>query len=172
MSQSIKFRPMKKEDLPQVMDVQKKTFGADLCEDYEVFLNRFDVFGQYFKVVMADDEVVGYMVCFPWKLGESPVNNQKFPDVLPKFDCFYLHDIALLKSQQGRGLAQKLISYAFQSALELGHQSLSLVSVKQSGDYWDKRGFTPLDNISPKKLEFIQLIYGAGARLMVTSIER
>lgn len=158
---------MLKNDLYQVIEVQKKTFGTELCESYEVFLNRFELFGQFFKVASFNDLVQGYMICFPWKLGESPVNNQKFPDTLPFFDCFYLHDIALLESLRGQGIAQELLNQAKSSAQGLGMSSLSLVSVEQSGDYWDRRGFLPIENLSPKKQEFIKIVYGLKARLMV-----
>lgn len=160
-------RSMQREDLSQVLAVQKQTFGTELCETLDVFTNRFEIFGEFFKVVVLNNLVQGYMICFPWRLGESPMNNEKFPESLPSFNCFYLHDIALLKQARGSGLAQELINHALLCSKKLGFNTLSLVSVEQAGDYWVKRGFSPFENLPPEKDEFIRSVYGQGARLMV-----
>lgn len=162
----LSIRPMKVSDLSLVLSIQRQTFSVDLCEDLDVFENRFDRFGEYFRVAVLNEKMVGYLLCFPWKLGETPINNQKFPENLPEFDCFYLHDIAVLQEARGQKIAQQMISSGKKLGLELGFRYLSLVSVEQSGDYWDKLGFNILQDLSPLKIDQIQKIYGEKARLM------
>jgi GNAT superfamily N-acetyltransferase len=163
---AISLRPMLPTDLSAVIEVQKKTFSTDLLEDLNVFQNRLSRFGQYFLVACDKQYVVGYVVAFPWALGDSPVNNQCFPEKLPTPTCFYLHDIALLPSHQGQGIARLMLENIDENARELGFQSLSLVSVAQSGKYWDRIGFSELP-VSPEKRQMILKVYGDGARLMV-----
>lgn len=170
MSETCHIRSMVYSDLNSAIQVQRQTFSADLCEDLEVFENRFQIFGQYFQVALIDQQVVGYMLCFPWKLGESPVNNEKFPAKLPLPNCFYVHDITLLEQARGFGIAQKMLEMAKDDGRKLGHRYLSLVSVEQSGDYWDKRGFMPYKDLTPEKVAMLRKIYGAHARLMVQAL--
>src|SRR5690606_35391597 len=163
-------RAMKESDLPQVIEVQRQTFTQDLREDYDVFLDRFQRFGEHFLVLEDDALVVGYALAFPWALGDSPVNNQKFPLVLATANCFYIHDMAILPSHQGLGLGQVMLERIEQKARALGFDRLSLVSVEQSGDYWDEAGFTALA-LSKEKQARILKSYGENARLMERSLK-
>ena len=63
-------RSINQNDLHDLIEVQKKTFTSDLCESMDVFQNRFDRFGQFFKVAVSNNQIVGYIICFPYKLGE------------------------------------------------------------------------------------------------------
>lgn len=160
-----KIRQMKRDDLPAIIDIQKQVFGKDLCETLEVFTNRFELFGDYFKVATINDKAVGYMICFPYKLGEIPKNNKPFPSDLPAADCFYLHDIALLPESRGHGLAQALIEQAATSAKKLNFNQLLLVSVPQAGSFWDKQGFNEM-NLENSELNKVLKSYGENSRLM------
>jgi len=161
---------MKQEDLPQVIEVQRQTFTEDLRETHEVFLDRFERFGEYFLILEDGTNIVGYALAFPWLHGDSPVNNQKFPIVLPSPTCFYLHDIAILSSHQGKGFAQAMLEKIEQKARSLGFEQLSLMSVSQSGNYWDQAGFTPLEVSKEKQARLLEN-YGENARLMTLSLK-
>lgn len=162
--------PMTEADIDAAVSVQKEAFTPDLCEDPHVFRNRIERFGHYYRMAYLDGRAVGYVICFPWKLGDSPVNNQVFPEELPEADCFFLHDIALLPEARGTGLAQALINEVYNVADGLGFDAVSLVAVKQSGSFWDKMGFVPYAAITPEKHQRVREIYGAGARLMARPI--
>lgn len=163
----IEILPMTLQDLEHVSEVQKKTFTRDLCETNEVFENRFETFGQYFHVAKSGQTLIGYMVAFPWKSGETPVNNQNFPETLPTPDCFYIHDITLLPEARGTGLARAMIEKACETGRSLGFVTISLVAVSQSGNYWDKNGFQENLEISLDKKNKIIANYGEGSRLML-----
>lgn len=158
-------RKMERRDLEGVLSVQKATFTQDLLESLLVFENRLARFGEFFLVVEIDAQIVGYAMSFPWKLGTTPVNNECFPEVLQTPDCFFLHDITLLESCRGKGIAREMISKISSYSRELGFHSISLVSVAQSGDYWDQLGFKEIEIPIDKKNSILKS-YGAGARLM------
>jgi ribosomal protein S18 acetylase RimI-like enzyme len=157
--------------LDGMLHVQQQTFTEDLRESANVFRNRFTRFGDCFRVALQQELVVGYMLCFPWKLGESPVNNQPFPDTLPLPDCFYIHDITLLPQARGTGIARAMLQDAFAQARLAGFDTMSLVAVAQSGDYWDKAGFTTYPALPAQKHAALLEVYGPGARLMVKPVE-
>ena len=162
--------PMSAADIPEAVRVQAKAFPEDLRETPEVFANRFARYGGYFRMAVQNGQMVGYMICFPWKLGDSPVNNETFPEDLPEPDCFYIHDIALLPEARGAGISRAMLEDAYQTAHTLGFDAVSLVAVGQSGSYWDRNGFMPYTLVGPRKLARIQDIYGPGARLMALPI--
>lgn len=163
-------RPLKKNDIPQLIRVQQRTFTSDLCESLEVFQNRFDHFGQFFKVATIKDQIVGYIICFPYKLGEIPKNNAPFENDLKQPDCFYIHDVTLIPEARGQGLAPLLIESAFNQAKDLGFTKVSLVSVGQSGNYWDKLGFIEYPQTTPAILQKLHSSYDEKSRLMVKDI--
>ena len=156
--------------LGAVVRVQAEAFSEDLRETPAVFADRLARFGQHFRVGVVDGQVAAYLICFPWKMGETPVNNQKFPASLPEPDCFYIHDIAIVPEARGIGLARALLEDAYRQADALGFDAVSLVAVGQSGSYWDKVGFVPYKSIGAEKVARILEIYGTGARLMARPI--
>ena len=162
--------PMTMAHIAEAIHVQTRAFAEDLRESPEVFSDRMERFGEYFRVAFMGERMVGYMISFPWKLGDTPVNNQKFPAVLPEPDCFYIHDIALLPEARGQGISRAMLDEAYQTALQLGFDAVSLVAVGQSGSFWDKVGFVPYTQVGSRKLERIRDIYGPGARLMALPI--
>lgn len=164
---SIEILPMILQDLEDVAEVQKKTFTQDLCEGHSVLLNRFETFGQYFYVAKNGKALIGYMISFPWKAGDTPVNNQKFPAILQTPDCFFIHDITLMPEARGTGLAAAMIEKACETGRSLGFKTISLVAVSQSGNYWDKNNFLEYVDISVEKRNGIIANYGQGARLML-----
>ncbi|MFN3607447.1 MAG: GNAT family N-acetyltransferase [Hyphomonas sp.] len=156
--------------IDEVVRVQAQAFPEDLRESPEVFADRLARFGAHYRVAFMGNRMVGYMISFPWKLGDAPVNNQKFPVELPEPDCFYIHDIAVLPDARGTGISRALLDDAYTQAHALGFDAVSLVAVGQSGSFWDKAGFVPYALVGPGKLGRIVEIYGPGARLMALPI--
>lgn len=162
--------PMTAAHIDEVVQIQAEAFTPDLRETPEVFANRIARFGEFFRVAYQNGRMVGYVVAFPWKFGDAPVNNQKFPEDLPEPDCFFIHDIALLPGARGGGIARALLEDAYQTAHALGFDAASLVAVGQSGTYWDRVGFVPFARVTEAKRAYILAIYGPGARLMARPI--
>lgn len=170
MQMTLTIVPMTAAHIDEVVQIQAEAFTPDLRESPEVFANRIARFGEFFRVAFLDGRMVGYIVSFPWKLGDAPVNNQKFPDELPEADCFFIHDVALLADARGGGVARALLEDAYQTAHTLGFDAASLVAVGQSGTYWDRVGFVPYARITEAKRAYILDIYGPGSRLMARPI--
>ena len=167
---TLKIVPMTAAHINEVVQIQAEAFTPDLRETPEVFANRIARFGEFFRVAYLNGRMVGYVVAFPWKFGDAPVNNQEFPEELPEPDCFFIHDIALLPDARGSGVARALLEDAYQTALKLGFDAASLVAVSQSGNYWDRVGFVPNAHVTETKRAYILDIYGPGARLMARPI--
>lgn len=165
-----KIIPMTPAHIEEAVRVQAQAFPEDLRESPEVFEDRMARYGQYFRVAFMGDRMVGYMISFPWKLGDAPVNNEKFPAELPEADCFYIHDIAILPDARGAGISRALLQDAYETAHALGYDAVSLVAVGQSGSFWDKAGYVPYTLVGPRKLGKIVDVYGPGARLMALPI--
>lgn len=161
---------MQAEDLSGVLDIQRLSFGEDLIESDEVIHQRFARFGGDFLVIKDGANIAGYALCFPWKLGDVPAHNKPFADILPEADSFFLQDISLHHDYRGRGLAGDLLQNIYSRAKEKGFIYLALVAVAQSGDYWDRQGFTEFAELPPEKQDYIKQQYGKGARLMLRCV--
>jgi GNAT superfamily N-acetyltransferase len=53
----------------------------------------------------------------------------------------YIHDLAVLRSHRGRGLARLLLTEVFRVAEELGLKRFGLVAVQNSEAFWQRWGF-------------------------------
>lgn len=157
---------MQTADIPAVMAIQQASFTPDLVESAAVIADRFARFGGHFLMARKAGEPAGYALCFPWRLGDIPSHNKPFPAVLPRPDGFFLQDISLAPSARGQGLAQLMLARMLAHASSLGADSFSLVAVAQSGDYWDRQGFSSVPDRSPAQLDYVSAQYGEGARLM------
>lgn len=167
---SLQISPLTAADVTDAVRIQMEAFTPDLREDASVFHNRIARYGQHYKMARLNGEPVGYVICFPWELGDSPVNNENFPEQLPAPSCFFIHDIAVLKRARGAGVARAMLEAAYEESRSLGFNTASLVAVGQSGNYWDKAGYTPYPQITETKRARVLEIYGPGSRLMVRQI--
>ncbi len=102
-------------------------------------------------------------------MGVIPENNKSFPFDLESPDSFYLHDICLLEEARGLGIANMMLNQIYEGAGKKGYQTISLVSVEQSGDYWDRNGFIDVE-VSRGLQEKLSGNYGEKARLMSKNI--
>ena len=80
-------------------------------------------------------------------------------------DTLYLHDLAVLPAQAGRGLARALLQAAWRMAQARGVRRAALVSVQGTEAFWRRQGFRPAP--SPAGLDG----YGAGALYMTCDRE-
>lgn len=158
---------MQAADIAAIIAVQRESFPEHLRESAAVFANRFERFGEHFLVVReTGGEIVGYALSFPWQLGDFPAADTPFPAELPAPECFFLHDITLLPACRGRGAAAALLEQIFARGRELGFASITLVSVSQAGNFWDRQGFSHCDSLPAHTQSYLLQNYGQGARLM------
>ncbi len=107
---------------------------------------------------------LGYAIAHPWRLGDPPPLAAMLGSLPARPDTFHIHDVALLPSARGRGLARHALDALIGAARSLGLPALSLVAVAGSAAFWATCGFESADHLCPPaRLES----YGADARYMI-----
>ncbi len=59
---------------------------------------------------------------------------------------YYIHDVALLPAARGKGAVMQLLQNLSQLAQANNLNSLSLVSVNNSHEFWSRNGFIAVDD--------------------------
>ena len=79
-------------------------------------------------------------------------------------DTYYLHDIALVPVARRSGAATTIVQMLIAEARSLAVETVSLIAVSNSEDFWRKQGFlAETDEALKPKL----VSYGADSRFMV-----
>lgn len=152
-------------DVEAVINLHQEIFTPDVQESATVLKNRIEIFGKDFFVAIKDTELLGYVMCFPWGDKSTPVNNEIFPAALPRGECFYIHDIVVSPMARGFGVSKKLLKEVERKASEKGLSKMTLVSVEQSGEFWDKNGYQEVLLTQEEKFSLLSS-YGNNARFM------
>jgi GNAT superfamily N-acetyltransferase len=141
----MKLRLMTKIDLIQVMSIQQKCYREVPLESTASLSSKIDLFPRGCYVIASNRELLGYLICHPWVKDETP-SLDTILKVLPQnANLLYVHDLAILPTEQGKGLATVLVDKIFQIARSLGFNDLSLIAVQRSENFWRNKGFkTPL----------------------------
>ena len=120
---------------------------------------------------VVDGVPVGYMFSHPARLTSPPALNKLLEDDdgVTDHDCYFIHDVAVLRSHRGMGVARGLVAKALLVAAAGGHAVVALVSVQNSRGYWRWLGFEPFEE-SQETLKYVADFYGAEACYMVRRI--
>jgi GNAT superfamily N-acetyltransferase len=168
---SLEVLAMKPEDLPDVDRIQTRAYDKAFVEDLAVFADRLRRYPEGCAMCVADREAVGYLFSHPGRLASPPALNRRLAndDGATNDDCYFIHDIAVLPSHRGIGVARRLIEHALRVALKRGLTLVTLVSVQGSRGYWERRGFQPV--VGPEEtLNHVRESYGDAACYMVQRI--
>jgi GNAT superfamily N-acetyltransferase len=136
----IRIQPMQADDVSHVFAVQVACYQSSFHESISVIAERFAQSPQTAWLAWQDDQVVGYLVAYRSVFGKVSPLGAGF-DVAPQPTCLYLHDLAIVPSAAGRGVAARLIGHARQWAQAEGLQGSALVSVQDSQAFWQKYGY-------------------------------
>ena len=132
-------------------------------EDAEVLTQKYAAFSEGCFAFDVGGDVRGYALSHPWYAGKMPKLNQ-FIEALPgECDSYYLHDIALLPSAQGRGAAKALAELLATLAWESGFTVIQLCAVNGSASFWQRQGFEKID---APELASTLASYGADVHFM------
>ncbi len=103
----LSIRNMRVDDLPQVMHIDRQSFPSPWTREiYEQELLKND-FAHYF-VIVHDDQIIGYVGL--WIV----------------YDDAQITNIAVAPPYRGKGIGEKLFSFAMMYAFQRGAQKLSL----------------------------------------------
>jgi GNAT superfamily N-acetyltransferase len=157
------WRSLNREDVPLLLQIAKVAH-PDLAERSEVFVEKWRLFPEGCFGADQHGDLRGYGIAHPWLLNEIPPLDAFLRALPDPATCLYVHDVALLPSARGHGLAGALIDLWVQVAQRRGLPALSLVSVYGTFKLWGGLGFRDASSAVPtSKLQS----YGPTARYMI-----
>ena len=161
-------RPLTVDDLPGLLDVQRACYGDDYVESAEVFARRLASPANCSLVLERDGQVCAYLAAYRSALGKVTPLHGDF-EAVPQADTLYLHDMAVLPTCAGQGLAQALLKSVWEHAAAQGLRHTALVSVQGSQTYWERHGYAqrPLGEAAQRER---LASYGAGAVYMARTM--
>ncbi|AYR19629.1 GNAT family N-acetyltransferase [Alcaligenes faecalis] len=158
---------MRLHDLDPVLDVQADVYDADMLEDRHFYQNRLDLSPESCWVARdRDGQLQGYLVSYPWAGLLPPSLGDALNSLPAPADQWFIHDCAVRRHGQGRGIAGALLRTGRQYARQRGLRRGSLVSLGPSVGYWLKRGYQPVQGMEPEVLKNKLRQYGQQARFM------
>lgn len=147
---SFTIRAMTVEDLLAVESIQAEAYAGYFLESTEVIAQRFHSSPATAWVAEHKGRVHAYLVGYWSRVGKINPLNAPFSQS-EEVDCLYLHDLALLKSAQGKGVAKQLIGAAAELALVNAAQAIALLSVQDSKYFWRSFGFSEFKDLDLKQ---------------------
>ena len=133
-------RALAPQDLPGLLAVQLACYGAGFVESAEVFARRLASPANCSLVLESGGQVCAYLAAYRSVHGKVTPLHGEFGAV-PRPDTLYLHDMAVLPSHTGQGLARALLQPLWSEAAAQGLRYTALVSVQGSQAYWERQGY-------------------------------
>ena len=146
----IRIRPMLATDIAGVLAVQALCYAPAMNESADTIQHRLQQAADFAWVADTPLGVVAYLVTYPSQLGKLTRLGEAF-QVSDSADCLYLHDLAVAPNGKGLGLGQQLVEHAFALARSRALRHAALVSVQDSGNYWQSLGFAPQEINQPRQ---------------------
>ncbi len=162
-------RQMQLTDLPAVVKLQDRCYSEDLFESADLVKSRLLLTPQSCWVALYQDKLWAYLFSYPAILGNINALGQPFA-AYSDANCLYLHDLAVSSDARGQGVATKLLAKATDYARELDFDYLSLVSVQNSLQFWQERGFSVVSQLSTAAVEALASYTNQQAHYMVKAI--
>lgn len=145
MMQQVMWRSMAPEDLEEVHAIAEKVH-PDYPERIEVFQERLRLYPHGCYVLELDDVMSGYVISHPWH-PMLPPKLDSLVVAMPTFPAtFYIHDLALMDKVRGTGAGSAAVRLLLEHAEVIGLSDASLVAVNASVPFWQKHGFSAIEN--------------------------
>jgi GNAT superfamily N-acetyltransferase len=162
-------RPMRQEDLVQVLRIQRACYAAAFHEGREAFLSKLIASPSSNWVTSAGDHVYAYLVSLPVDQDTPPALHADSWHQAVQPTMLYLHDMAIDPASRGAGLSHALLNTAQNHARDRGLRHLGLIAVQESVCFWRKHGFEPVDVPGPAMAGKLAT-FGADAIYMVQTL--
>jgi ribosomal protein S18 acetylase RimI-like enzyme len=161
-------RPLAAADVPGLLTVQLACYGEGFVESGDVFARRLASPANCSLVLERAGAVCAYLAAYRSVRHKVTPLHGDF-EAVPQPDTVYLHDMAVLPTCAGQGLARALLQPMWDAARAQGLRHTALVSVQGSGAYWARHGYAaqPLpDAVQRERLAS----YGQGAVYMARTL--
>ncbi|MFT4196039.1 GNAT family N-acetyltransferase [Ottowia sp.] len=130
-------------DAPAVARVQAACYAPALMESAALYARRL-ASPAHCSLGVPDGGgvLLAYLAaCWSVRGAATPLHGEFTPHA--HADTLYLHDMAVLPTHAGRGLAQALLAAAWRAAQARGVRRAALVSVQGTAAFWRRQGFEP-----------------------------
>ena len=137
-------RPLRREDLPQMLQLQAAVYPPALLESAEVLTSKISTVpaGWASLAAVDGDTLCAYAIGYPWRSDRQPSWNRPLAQ---QHDCdvLYLHDVAVAPAYARRGIAGQLVSQLMRQGRQYGLARAILVAIEGAQGYWSRLGFVP-----------------------------
>lgn len=157
-------RPMAEDDIENVLRIQAAVYSPDILESAAFFENRLSLSANNCWVAASDDELLGYLISYPWLRTFPPALDGQLETLPKSADSWFVHDCAISPCAQRLGVGRRLFNAAQHNAAQQGFSHTSLVSLAQAKTYWQSRGYRPISET--QQLQEKLKAYGEGACYM------
>lgn len=163
---------MRPDDVDHVLMAQADVYDADLLEDRHFYQNRLDLSPHSCWVARdAGHDLLGYLISYPWAGVLPPSLGDALPALPTRPDQWFIHDCAVLRRAQGRGVAAALLQAGRRYAWKAGLRRCSLVSLGPAVSFWKRQGYQPVQGVAPDRLARKLAQYGEQACFMDIAVQ-
>lgn len=143
MSSTLLIRPLRPEDISEVLALQESVYPPAYHEVAAAFLSRL-AYGHGLPVLARDGmgKMAGYLFGHPWRGSNPPALGAVLSDC-GKADRLFLHDLTVAPACQGGRVGYRLLASLMAQANALGLDQIGLVAVAGAAGYWSRLGFVP-----------------------------
>ncbi len=136
---------MHQDDIPSVLLIQEECYPPAMVEAEAVIRSRLAASPDTSWVAQDADGICAYLFAYRSLLGKvTPLGGQFH--AADNADSLYLHDLAVAKRANGRGIGPALVVFALESARREGLACSSLVSVQDTRGFWQRQGYAEYEN--------------------------
>jgi predicted N-acetyltransferase YhbS len=137
----IVIRPAAVKDITAIDKLGTCSYPANFEESAESFTAKITA-GES-RVAEIDSYVIGYLIAFPYTLGEACVLNTDYVPVKNP-DCLYIHDLCISERFRRLGIGTLLAKDILKSKWE----NYSLVAVLGAAKFWAELGFVAVRDLN------------------------
>lgn len=121
-----------------VEDLGTASYPDNYYEGQSSFKSKITGYPKGCYLARIDDDVIGYIISFPYILNEVyPINEHYVKVEHPS--CLYIHDLCIDPKYRGAGIGRTLT----ETILATSDIPKALVSVLNSEPFWKRFGFIP-----------------------------
>ncbi|EPZ5839207.1 GNAT family N-acetyltransferase [Vibrio cholerae] len=162
-AQSILGRSMSIESIvettwPEILKLQAEVYHLVEPESLEVLRDKWLRSPSSCFTYRDDEQLIGYLLAHSWNSRTPPKLFNKLPKGT-EGSILFLHDLAVSNHTFGKGIGSKMIEHLVNVATASGYKEILLVSVQNSMQFWQKQGFTIVE-------QEVCNSYGDSAQLM------
>lgn len=136
-------RPMQKQDLNSLIDIQLACYQGDHIESLPSFAAKLKAAPAFCWVAEKDNTVLAYAIAMPNTFGTVAPLDAHHYELPSETESLYLHDIAVSPAARKLGLANVLLDTLLEKATDQQYQKAFLVAVEGASSYWQRHGFMP-----------------------------